>query len=99
MFWCNVDIVAMDGNVKAGYCATETEERKAISILSLAELAGMSTGIVSTARVTHATPACSYAHSADRHWENDAEKKDEALDDASGCKDIGNCRITLRPLA
>ena len=90
MFSRNVDIVAMDGNVGEGYCASATEERKAISILSLAELAGMSTGIVSTTRITHATPACAYAHSADRHWENDAEKKEEALDDASGCKDIGN---------
>ena len=90
----------MDGNVIEGYCLTATEERKAVSILSLAEMAGMSTGIVSTTRITHATPACAYAHSPDRHWENDEEKKDEAQDDSSGCKDIGNDKVTylLRPL-
>ena len=26
-------------------------------------------GVVTTARITHATPACVYAHSADRNWE------------------------------
>jgi alkaline phosphatase len=42
------------------------------SLLAMAETAGMATGIVSTARITHATPAAAYAHSADRNWENDA---------------------------
>lgn len=83
----------MDGNVNASYCASATNESKAISILSLAELAGMSTGIVTTTRVTHATPACTYAHSVSRRWESDKDKKNKAKDDASGCKDIGNYRI------
>lgn len=34
-----------------------------------AAAAGLSTGVVSTARITHATPAVMYAHSADRNWE------------------------------
>ena len=34
---------------------------------------GRSTGIISTARVTHATPAACYAHTADRDWESDKE--------------------------
>jgi len=89
-----IDIVGMDGNVTEGYCSTATEDLKAISILSLAEMAGMSTRIVTTTRITHGTPACSYAYSGDRHWENDKEKKEEAFDDASGCKDIGNYKVT-----
>ena len=32
-------------------------------------MAGKSTGIVTTTRVTHATPAASYAHTPDRGWE------------------------------
>ena len=32
---------------------------------------GFSTGIVTTARLTHATPAATYAHSPDRGWEAD----------------------------
>lgn len=27
-------------------------------------------GVVTTARITHATPACVYANSADRNWES-----------------------------
>ena len=33
---------------------------------------GKAIGIVSTARITHATPAAVYAHVPDRDWENDA---------------------------
>jgi len=45
---------------------------------------GLALGIVSTARITHATPASVYARSADRNWE--AEVPDaEAV---HGCKDI-----------
>lgn len=39
------------------------------TILERAEERGMSTGIVSTARVTHATPAVNYAHISNRDWE------------------------------
>ncbi|KAJ7349555.1 hypothetical protein OS493_038579 [Desmophyllum pertusum] len=81
-------VVGMNDEVTSRYCATASADRNATSILSLAEKAGMSTGFVSTARATHATPACSYAHSVDRHWESDADKKRIALDDASSCKDI-----------
>lgn len=45
---------------------------EAISMLTLAEQAGKSTGIISTARLTHATPAACYAHSPNRDWESDA---------------------------
>lgn len=51
-----------------------------------AEKVGMSTGIVSTARLTHATPAAVYAHSPLRDWEADSEVPDEAK--AAGCRDI-----------
>lgn len=56
------------------------------SIAAQAEAKGMSTGWVSTARLTHATPAANYAHAADRNWESDADLTDEAK--AAGCKDI-----------
>jgi alkaline phosphatase len=39
------------------------------TILELAESRGLSTGIVSTARITHATPASNYAHTPNRDWE------------------------------
>jgi len=40
-----------------------------VTLLEEAEQRGYRTGIVSTARVTHATPAAAYAHSPDRNWE------------------------------
>jgi len=45
----------------------------AATILELAEQNGMATGVVSTARLTHATPAACYAHTAERDWEADAD--------------------------
>lgn len=42
------------------------------TILELAKARGMATGVVSTARVTHATPAALYAHTAERDWEADS---------------------------
>lgn len=53
-----------------------------------AEKAGLSTGIVSTARLTHATPAAVYAHSPARGWESDADLTDEARE--HGCTDIAS---------
>lgn len=41
------------------------------TLLEMAEKAGKSTGVVSTARLTHATPGACYAHTADRDWESD----------------------------
>ncbi len=43
------------------------------TILEHAELKGLSTGVVSTARLTHATPAATYAHTSNRDWETDAQ--------------------------
>ena len=39
------------------------------TLLEEAEQRGYGTGLVSTARITHATPAAAYAHSPDRGWE------------------------------
>lgn len=43
-------------------------------------------GIVTTTRVTHATPSAAYAHSANRDWYSDGEMPPDALE--GGCKDI-----------
>ncbi len=45
------------------------------SLLELAEDRGLSTGIVTTTRLTHATPAACYSHTANRDWESDADVK------------------------
>ena len=47
-------------------------------MLEQAEERGLSTGIVSTARITHATPAACYAHTSERDWESDAQMPADA---------------------
>ena len=46
---------------------------EAMSMVELAEKNGKSTGVVSTARLTHATPGACYSHSPNRNWESDAD--------------------------
>ncbi len=68
------------------------------TILERAELKGLSTGIVSTARLTHATPAATYAHTSNRDWEANSELPDDTkvkdiaaqLIDHFGLGGIGN---------
>jgi alkaline phosphatase len=52
----------------------------------MAEKAGLSTGIVSTARLTHATPAAVYGHAKARGWETDGYVAEDGV--AQGCKDL-----------
>lgn len=47
---------------------------------------GKALGIVSTARITHATPASVYARSPDRNWEADRAIREDQK--GKGCKDI-----------
>ena len=71
------------------------------SKLYLCSTLGKATGIVTTTRITHATPAATYAHIVERYWENDA-KVPKA--DRDTCKDIAaqlvddNPNINVRTL-
>jgi alkaline phosphatase len=56
------------------------------TILELAEDQGLATGVVTTTRVTHATPAACYAHTVERDWESDADLSPAAR--AAGFPDI-----------
>lgn len=71
--------------VKYKECAT-AKDAAVTTIFEQAEKAGLSTGIISTARITHATPAATYAKVANRDQENDSQLSD--ADKAAGCKDI-----------
>lgn len=65
-------VISVNQNVRRSDHRT-VAGNEAKSLLAHAEEAGKSTGIVSTARLTHATPAACYAHSPDRDWESDAD--------------------------
>ncbi len=64
------------------------------TIIEEAERRGLATGIVTTARLTHATPAACYAHSADRNWEDDGELPPAAA--AADFPDIARQLIEFR---
>jgi alkaline phosphatase len=49
------------------------QKHRLVTLLELAETRGLSTGVVTTARLTHATPAACYAHTSEREWESDAD--------------------------
>ena len=62
-----------------------SREHQLTTLLEEAEQRGFRTGIVTTARITHATPAAAYAHAADRSWEA------AVPEDAQGvCADIAS---------
>jgi alkaline phosphatase len=64
-------VLSVNQNVVVGdYRTVKGNETK--TLLEMAEENGKSTGVVTTARLTHATPAACYAHSAHRDWEADA---------------------------
>ena len=83
----DVGVIGVDEDIVRGDCSTlaGNELRTA---LELAEIKGMSTGIVATARITHATPAATYAKSPDRNWEDNSDMPDGAA--AAGCVDIAS---------
>ena len=70
---------------------------KGAQLLSLWQLAaetGLATGVVTTTRVTHATPAATFTHSADRNWENDSEML--GVPGAEACPDIARQFVETR---
>ncbi len=88
----NIGVIGLDENTRKGDCESAAGNQ-VFTALELAELAGLSTGIVSTARITHATPAATYAKSADRDWENPSMMPAAAL--AAGCEDIASQLINF----
>lgn len=78
-------VIGIDQSVVEDDCAG-SRGREVMTFFEQAEAAGLRTGIVSTARITHATPAATYAHVANRDWENDSDLSSAAR--RAGCVDI-----------
>jgi len=78
-------VLGVDGGVVRGDFRTVAAHRVA-TFFEEAEARGLSTGVVTTATLTHATPAGCYAHSALRNWEDDAALPEAAR--AAGFPDI-----------
>jgi alkaline phosphatase len=66
-----VDPVAdANGNQLGNHCGARNG-RPATTLLEMAKASGLAAGVVTTTRVTHATPAATYAHICHRDLEND----------------------------
>ncbi|GAB1608181.1 hypothetical protein Ahia01_001102300 [Argonauta hians] len=69
----NFGMSGMAATYDFGKCTNDSSyhDNKLDSILKLAHDAGKATGIVTTTRLTHASPSACYVHIADRDWESD----------------------------
>ncbi|GIX72506.1 alkaline phosphatase, tissue-nonspecific isozyme [Caerostris darwini] len=75
-------------------------DSKVLCLADWAQTDGKSTGLVTTTRVTHATPAAMYAHSANRYWESDDKLTKDVPGDLRSkgeCKDIARQLIEDSP--
>jgi alkaline phosphatase len=80
----NFSVLGLTADVTLRNCtASKNRDFHVDSIFKHAQDAGKSTGIVTTTRVTHATPAAAYATSASRHWEGNERTP-------TGCSDIAH---------
>lgn len=67
---------------------SRNEELRTKSIAHWAHEAKKATGFITTTRVTHASPAPLFAHSANRYWENDMEMANDCNPDEWDLDDI-----------
>lgn len=78
-------VISLTDAARFGDCAS-SKAAHAETLAERAEKAGLATGVVTTTRLTHATPAAVFAHAPDRNWEADSNLPEAAV--ADGCKDI-----------
>ncbi len=77
--------LSVDQQARPGDCES-AQGRELVTLLDIASLAGLATGVVTNTRITHATPAALYARTPHRRWESDAGMPEQARQ--AGCRDI-----------
>jgi alkaline phosphatase len=80
-----IGVLGIGPEATRGVCA-EALAHQLPTLGEQAKARGLAVGIVTTTRLTHATPAAVYAHTADRDWE--ADTNIPAAQQGQGCKDI-----------
>lgn len=84
----NYGTIGVSAAVPNNNCSASNDPRNHVnSIAAWAQKAGKGTGIVTTSRVTHASPSGAFAHVANREWECDADVERYGNDPRS-CDDI-----------
>ncbi|CAL8069781.1 unnamed protein product [Orchesella dallaii] len=93
----NSGTIGLTPDVTKNNCTAQNNPAYQLSsILAWAQAAGKSTGIISTARITHASPAAAYSRVANRNWENDHEVKQDN-NNPDECDDIAEQLILGDP--
>lgn len=90
-------VLGVDASVRTNDCGSMTEDNKVSSIAHWALNAGKRSGVVTSTRVTHATPAALYSHVPDRDWECDAELTNDTRRDCPDIKDIARQLVEDEP--
>lgn len=86
----NYATLGVTGSVKRKDCnAMRNTTNHVLSLAHWAQDAGKASGIVTTTRITHASPGGTYAHTADRDWEADAHVVKDGWDPEQ-CEDIAS---------
>lgn len=80
-----IGMFGVNASVSQNDCAAALENELP-TLLEEAEDTGHPTGVVTTARITHATPAATYGHTPNRNWEADAVLPASAAE--AGCIDL-----------
>lgn len=78
-------MIGIGPEAKVDDCASGKAHRLP-SLIAMAQRQGLATGVVTTTRITHATPAAAYANTVQRDWESDGDIPPAARD--QGCIDI-----------
>lgn len=87
----NYYMVGMDGTTQRDDCEN-TAGKQVTTMLDWAMDSRRKTGIVTTARITHATPAAAYAHVSNRYWEGDVNTQG-----VTTCRDIAQQLVDDNP--
>ncbi len=77
--------LSVDQHARYGDCES-AQGRELVTLLDIAALGGLATGVVTNTRITHATPAALFARSPHRRWESNAGMPQAAHE--AGCRDI-----------
>lgn len=93
----NYGTIGVSAAVPNNNCSASNDPRNHVnSIAAWAQKAGKGTGIVTTSRVTHASPSGAFAHVANREWECDADVERYGNDPRS-CDDIARQLVHGEP--
>nr|AFI81421.1 alkaline phosphatase 1 [Diatraea saccharalis] len=93
----NYGTLGVTGEVSRNDCpASENTNNQLESIAAWALKNGKDVGIVTTTRITHASPSGAYARTANRNWEHNGQVQ-EANFDPTRCPDIAHQLIHTEP--